>query len=388
MQQPQIINQGSYGCIFRPGFTCSQKTSKSTSYITKIQHKDAVSQSENNISNKIKTIPKYNDYFAPIKSSCTISIAKINNQEIQKCEIIEKDKQKQKDVQYESNKIKYVGKNSLEKQFIEKYEIQPKRIFAMTIQTYDYLLTALQKLAALQIIHMDLKENNIICHDTNGNPIIIDFGLSLDTTIPNILNKLTDFSDPYYFPWCLDISFLYYALQEKPETLIEETFITTIIHKFIEINKIKSFLSNNELSRFQQKTNTYYQTFMKKNMKSLIDELIQYKMTWDNYSLAVIYLQILKDIFQDDTMNEPRIQSYRKFLIHIFTALPQERPTPEKTKSDIRESISRIPSIELKKLQTTMSKNKKAKIEKMKQHYLIHSITEEEFDENSHKKPI
>ena len=38
-KQPKIINQGSYGCIFRPGFSCQGKPLNQDKYITKIQKK-------------------------------------------------------------------------------------------------------------------------------------------------------------------------------------------------------------------------------------------------------------------------------------------------------------------------------------------------------------
>ena len=37
MIELKLINQGSYGCVFKPGFTCSGKVENNEKYITKIQ---------------------------------------------------------------------------------------------------------------------------------------------------------------------------------------------------------------------------------------------------------------------------------------------------------------------------------------------------------------
>jgi len=60
-----LINQGSYGCIFRPGLNCKGKT-MNKKYITKVQKSANTSQKETKLGKKIKTIENYDDYFAPI----------------------------------------------------------------------------------------------------------------------------------------------------------------------------------------------------------------------------------------------------------------------------------------------------------------------------------
>ena len=70
-----LISQGSYGCIFRPGFTCKGSPTKK-GYITKIQKIASTSKKETKLGKKIKKIDNYKDYFAPILKTCEVSLAK------------------------------------------------------------------------------------------------------------------------------------------------------------------------------------------------------------------------------------------------------------------------------------------------------------------------
>ena len=46
IETPKLINQGTFGCVYKPSFLCDGNTLKEEDYITKIQTKDATSQQE------------------------------------------------------------------------------------------------------------------------------------------------------------------------------------------------------------------------------------------------------------------------------------------------------------------------------------------------------
>ena len=52
----KLLNQGTYGCIFRPGIECSSKQLTSNNYITKIQKHREISKNEVLIGEKIQKI--------------------------------------------------------------------------------------------------------------------------------------------------------------------------------------------------------------------------------------------------------------------------------------------------------------------------------------------
>ena len=77
-----------------------------------------------------------------------------------------------------------------------------------------------KKMGDIDIVHYDIKENNIMCRQT-GRPIYIDFGLSFDMSELNLednsyFDKFYIF-EPSYSPWCMDINLINYAINEIGE---------------------------------------------------------------------------------------------------------------------------------------------------------------------------
>ena len=67
------ISEGAYGCIFKPGYQCNGKVINSDKYITKIQRKPETSNKEAEISQIVRKIDHYTDFFSPIlEDPCSI----------------------------------------------------------------------------------------------------------------------------------------------------------------------------------------------------------------------------------------------------------------------------------------------------------------------------
>ena len=70
--ETELINQGTYGCVYRPGFTCDGKTLKNKKMISKLQNNKDASERETVIGKIIKKIDNYGEYFAPIIETCEV----------------------------------------------------------------------------------------------------------------------------------------------------------------------------------------------------------------------------------------------------------------------------------------------------------------------------
>ena len=78
-----LVNQGSYGCVFRPELNCDG-TIGDPHYVSKIQKDTESIINEITLGKKITQIKKYQYYFAPIENQCFVSIDKIQETEKQK----------------------------------------------------------------------------------------------------------------------------------------------------------------------------------------------------------------------------------------------------------------------------------------------------------------
>jgi hypothetical protein len=386
MQEQHIIGQGSYGCVFKPGFTCNGKDRKQTNLITKIQRKESTSENEKKISEKIKSIYFYSEYFAPILSSCSLSLAEINKNEMRKCEFIKEDIQEKEEENkktteiYESNKIKFIGKNSLQENIRDKYFRNSSFIPSYIFETYDHLLTALYKLSMNNILHFDIKENNIMCKDKTGVPIIIDFGLSKETNKIRSFEEIQHYSSPYYSPWPIDVAFMYFYY-ENPKQLLTKEFLEKTVEDFLIESDTIHILSKEEINQFQNTLTNYYQPFVGSSIQIVYEDSLKYVKTWDNYALTWTYLKILKTIFLEICQEENKMKKYRDFLVDILTKAPNQRPTPDKTQIELNITFRDIPVEEFTLLQTKLNTEKSMKKEKIETNvnqYTIYQLEKEE----------
>jgi len=302
-EKPELINQGSYGCIFKPGLKCNGKL-ESSNYVTKIQKRENT-QNEIKISEKLKKIKDYELYFAPIISSCTVQISKIDKDEITKCKPI-----KNKTEDLVSNKIKYVGDKDLT-DIILKYPNKAKVLYA-------HLLETLSILEKNNIVHYDIKPNNIVYDDKLKLPIMIDFGISFQAPI-NRKDVFYNYSNDYD-PWCIDIvicSFIeLYFTTEKKQTEVRKEQIDLLIYNYQKYNQIFNYLSKTDKEEWEKNQQSYFYKFINKKWQTLQDDLCKYYNSWDNYSLAVMFFEML--------YNKPEQISIAK---KIILQSPEKRQT-------------------------------------------------------------
>jgi serine/threonine protein kinase len=316
----QFINQGTYGCVFRPAINCKGNLLK-PSFITKIQSEKSNSDKETHIGYIIKKIKGYSEYFAPILKTCNISLANIKNDEIKKCDFIDN-----KTTKIISNKMKYVGDKTLFDYFTYILEEKPDIITDILFDCYLHLLEGIHILKKNNIIHYDLKENNIMYDETQDYPIIIDFGLSFETSNLRKYKELVEafyVYAPDYKPWCFEINIICYIIHNVEENDLDNNISISLLNNVIDdlFDKNKMFshftpfrVSNAEnvspLSletppdvgvsneKWRKENNENYRKSLKDfinlysdlSYKELIDELLSFSYSWDNYSLAVIFL--------------------------------------------------------------------------------------------------
>jgi serine/threonine protein kinase len=173
----KLINQGSYGCIFRPNIPCNKSQTPNKKYISKIQLNDDNITNEFTIGEQIQTIPLYYLHFSPILSKCIVSVQSLNKDQVEKCNIL-KDIPGSSSMQNQSlisTKIKYVGNKNIEHYLSS---VQSNNFKSKILFCFYYVLQSIKKMNDKGIIHFDIKEKNIIYDEYIQVPLLIDFGLS------------------------------------------------------------------------------------------------------------------------------------------------------------------------------------------------------------------
>uniref|UniRef100_A0A6C0K297 Protein kinase domain-containing protein n=1 Tax=viral metagenome TaxID=1070528 RepID=A0A6C0K297_9ZZZZ len=383
---PEFLAKGTYGCVFYPSINaCSGKIENdldSDHYITKIQKYLPTQYDEIVIGQTVQTLPLYDHYFAPVVKSCKINTVHMDYNLVRTCATIQNELGELNTTSaYVSNKIRYVGKNHISK-YLQRLKTTPQKLYSKLINTHLHLLDALQLLDSEDIVHFDIKPQNVMYDEIQDVPIIIDFGLSrtitplLSPSFSPIRNnddeapeggqryleqsgeqfskefeklmRHTFVSYDTYDYWCIDI----YILSNigsttylKPYQIVSAGQIKTILRGFITPN-VLAVLSGDEVHHFKKRIADYFLSFAQEN-KTWMDVfrvLIQNYKKWDNYSAAMTYLysymkaKSTELTTEKSNIREPvEIQQYLSLLKNIVIAMPYERPLAQETQKSIRE---------------------------------------------------
>ena len=354
----KLLSRGTYGCIFKPALTCTGGIDKEH-FITKVQKQTTLSNRELAISEKIKKIKDYNQYFAPILKTCTISVANISGDEIKKCDFMTNNKQ------IISNKLRYVGKNTLEEYIIQLLRTRPALYIETVYDSFFYLLNSIRVLFASNIVHFDMKENNIMYDEREDKPIIIDFGISFETKmVQNQLDEVFYTEGFDYPPWCFEIAMCSYIVNSNKK-MDEKIHIEKMKEKvlfFIKSNSIFGLFPENETTEYITNINHYIENHGKLTYKEFIHELCKSMDSWDIYALAVTYIKILYITYTQDFLVRFNI-----LLKDIILSAPTERSKLCKKIEDVLKTvdasdidIKKIKFDEIKKLRTKKIAEEKA----------------------------
>ena len=336
----KLLSRGTYGCIFKPALTCKGGIDQEN-FITKVQRQSSLSNREVTISEKIKKIPHYNEYFAPILKTCTISVANISGDEIKKCEFMKNNKQ------IISNKLRYVGKNTLEDHFIQLLRTNPALYIETVYDSFFYLLKSIRVLFTNGIVHFDMKENNIMYDEGQNIPIIIDFGISFDTNmLENNLSEVFYTEGFDYPPWCFEIALCSYIVNsdKKMEEKINIEKMKEKVLFFIKSNALFELMTETERKEYMGKLNHYIENHGKLTYKEFIHELCKSMDSWDMYALAVIYMKLLYITHTDEFT--PR---FIQLLKDVIFAAPNERSKLCKKIEDVIKTVEAT-DIDIKKI--------------------------------------
>jgi len=348
-----LINQGTFGCIFRPGINC-KGAPENMKFITKIQKNTDAVKHEFRVGKRIKMIHGYSRFFAPVISQCPVRLERVNRTEINNCRLFDKMSDTELKDTYVSNKIRYVGKLELDDHILSQITLM--EFWKELLSTHTYLIKGVARLLSNRIVHYDVKPNNIMYDSYTDNPIFIDFGLSidLDALSPDTYANFFYTFNTYNY-WCIEICVFSYIFREigyemATKTLVTKEDLATIANVFIK-GKVDSkgrqsanSVFNSQMfsvdttieTTFLDEYNAFFEKYLDKTWMNLYEDMMEHKTyeTWDVYGLAASYLFILEDYairnartyYEISTITKTEHDAYLKLLRRVLFSMPDKRP--------------------------------------------------------------
>jgi len=347
----KLLRQGGYGCLYYPGITCSGAVSK-TKFATKLQQNSPNTTNEINIGKMIMKIPNYELYFVPVIKSCPIKLKAIHirERELSKCRVINKKNGNgnRTDTDYILMTLPYIPNKTFDSLFATNKNtnkdiniISIKNTIITLIDTYTTLLDEIGMLLKNNIVHLDVKAENIL-YNTKLNMVqMIDFGISIP--IANLTNENSKayfyVYGPDYYLWAFEVHVINFLLHKSVDTdtgaVLTSDHITQIVNDIVKYNKVLTFLSASFIDDYKEASITYLSTYIGMDKYKIINELVKTYETWDNFSLSILYLNILNTF--------PSALQTNSFIIE-FSQLLMNNIVPNSIRS-IKDTKSRFNAI-------------------------------------------
>ena len=335
----KLLSQGGFGCVYHPGIKCDGKKDKKK-YVSKLQINDYTAFNEVEIGEIIKTIPNYHLFFLPIIEYCKVNATEMNPELINKCNTL-----------HDQTNLVLMKMNFMKNSSFFDYIIHSQtndKIFSSLIDKYLFLLDSLELLNSKNIVHFDLKDENILLNKTNNNPIIIDFGISLDMNefkIDYIQDYFYVFAPEYYI-WSFDIHLICFLSRKVSDDnyKLEKKDIENIAYDFVVSQKILSLFSEQFNEDYKKQCIDFGSKFLKKTKIDVLKQLVvkeNYE-TWDNFALSCIVLKSIKYMFDKKI---PNIELFKNIIQLAFTNMhpdPSNRYTVKKTKEKLNKILENI----------------------------------------------
>lgn len=365
-----IIGKGTYGCVVRPEIIRQNNRPGSRKFISKIQENNRISQSEISIGKDIQKISKYQLHFAPILEHSPISLSKITDSSIKDCVDTHTigtstTSTRTPALALVSNRMHYVGKMTFRKYFysllvehtltkplsIPPVQLSHKhmhRYMGKLVDAHLYLLHSLTLLNRQGILHLDIKENNVMYNKENDVFIMIDFGLGVQTSTLEPSTYAKTSIHPFailserYWPWPIEMVMMAYIARQiivSPTNrgVDESKFSSKIPEQNLQEMKRYStlYLSNNrtlqmaiidekDRKNFETRLHTWISTFKNRTWKDMWQQVLASHKTWDHYGLTVMILgemsnmgiiETVMEFTRQDVTKNPKTKQQTEILV-------------------------------------------------------------------------
>ena len=135
---------------------------------------------------------------------------------------------------------------------------------------------------------------------------------------------------PSYYIWCIDIIIINFLLHET-ESELTDLDAETISTVYVASNKALAICSSEFVERYLELCIKQVKTYVGRPRDEVIQELLSYNKTWDNYSLSIIYLKLIGVLFPNTEVSNTFIILMSQILFTNIHPVPSRRLTVNDT---------------------------------------------------------
>ena len=202
---------------------------------------------------------------------------------------------------------------------------EPKLFIFHIIDSYSYLIRSLIMLNAKNICFFNLTSEKIVFDAISLKPLLHDVEYSLYTRNLNedylckIVDKMDDFSN---MP--LEIHVIFYLIKNNENTL-SYSIISEICDNFVKNTRVLSIFSQIYRDNFKISCIETLKKYINVPKKDIIGDILLFSGTWDNYSLSILFLEIIGNISRIFSLKDNFITKFSILLSKNINPIPSKR---------------------------------------------------------------
>jgi hypothetical protein len=188
------------------------------------------------------------------------------------------------------------------------------------------MLQSICLLVTNQIVHNHVNIDSIYV-DKYDNPLLTNFIFSMDISKPDINQYIKHFIiayDPSYLEWPLEFHILAYLLTNKLSSLSSYN-IQNILCNVIDNHTILKTFGPGLVSSYKEEALNYFKKYVNQSYEYILNDILQFYGTWDNYALSIMFLEILVNIHKSLKINNKFIIHFMKLLVGNIHLNPLKR---------------------------------------------------------------
>ena len=202
---------------------------------------------------------------------------------------------------------------------------EPKLFIFHIIDSYSYLIRSLIMLNAKNICFFNLTSEKIVFDAISLKPLLHDVEYSLytrnlnDDYLCKIVDKMDDFSN---MP--LEIHVIFYLIKNNENTL-SYSIISEICDNFVKNTRVLSIFSQIYRDNFKISCIETLKKYINVPKNVIIGDILLFSGTWDNYSLSILFLEIIGNISRIFSLKDNFITKFSILLSKNINPIPSKR---------------------------------------------------------------
>jgi hypothetical protein len=222
--------------------------------------------------------------------------------------------------------------------------LSSSKIYILTIiNSYKHILKSIEILISNNIVHNHINFVSVLV-DKDNNSLLSDFSLSIDVSKPDIEQYIKHFIigyDASYLEWPLEFHIVSYLLTNKLNSLSSYN-IYNIICEYIDNHTILKTFGETVVSLYKEEAVNYFKKYVNQSYEYILNDMLQYYNTWDNYALSILFLRILIGIHKTIKVNNKFIILFMKLLVSNVHLNPSKRVSVGETTNKFESILNMI----------------------------------------------